>query len=161
MISDRLECSEDSTERGKGLFKQAVEAGFVRGRSTEIVASVCLYTGCRITRTPHLLLDFSEVMKINVYSLGRVFLRLVLKLKLKSLPLVDPCLYIDRFAKNLELGEKTHDVGMLALRLVARMKRDWIHVGRRPAGLCGAGKTGPLSSLPQRELILLLLSKRC
>lgn len=28
---------------------------------------------------------------------------------------------------------------MTALRLVARMKRDWIHHGRRPAGLCGAG----------------------
>lgn len=27
---------------------------------------------------------------------------------------------------------------MTALRLVARMKRDWIHHGRRPAGLCGA-----------------------
>ena len=28
---------------------------------------------------------------------------------------------------------------MTAMRLVARMKRDWIHHGRRPAGLCGAG----------------------
>ena len=27
-----------------------------------------------------------------------------------------------------------------ALRLVARMKRDWLHHGRRPSGLCGAGK---------------------
>lgn len=50
----------------------------------------------------------------------------------------DPCLYIHRFAHKLELGEKTHEVSMTALRLVARMKRDWIHHGRRPAGLCGA-----------------------
>ena len=55
-------------------------------------------------------------------------------------PSVDPCLYIHRFAHKLELGDKTHDVSMTALRLVARMKRDWIHHGRRPAGLCGAGK---------------------
>ena len=27
-----------------------------------------------------------------------------------------------------------------ALRLVARMKRDWLHHGRRPSGLCGAGE---------------------
>ena len=51
----------------------------------------------------------------------------------------DPCLYIHRFAHKLELGDKTHEVSMTALRLVARMKRDWIHHGRRPAGLCGAG----------------------
>uniref|UniRef100_A0A3B3ZR50 Transcription factor TFIIB cyclin-like domain-containing protein n=1 Tax=Periophthalmus magnuspinnatus TaxID=409849 RepID=A0A3B3ZR50_9GOBI len=27
---------------------------------------------------------------------------------------------------------------MTALRLVQRMKRDWMHTGRRPSGLCGA-----------------------
>lgn len=29
-------------------------------------------------------------------------------------------------------------VSMSALRLVARMKRDWMAVGRRPSGICGA-----------------------
>ena len=52
---------------------------------------------------------------------------------------LDPCLYIHRFAHKLELGKATHEVSMTAMRLVARMKRDWIHHGRRPAGLCGAG----------------------
>ena len=27
---------------------------------------------------------------------------------------------------------------MTALRLLSRMKKDWIHYGRRPSGLCGA-----------------------
>ena len=27
---------------------------------------------------------------------------------------------------------------MTALRLVSRMKKDWMHFGRRPSGLCGA-----------------------
>jgi len=39
----------------------------------------------------------------------------------------------------LELGDKEHEVSKTALRLVARMKRDWLHHGRRPSGLCGAG----------------------
>lgn len=52
---------------------------------------------------------------------------------------VDPCLYIPRFAHMLEFGEKTHEVSMTALRLLQRMKRDWMHTGRRPSGLCGAG----------------------
>merc|ERR1711936_659921 len=37
-----------------------------------------------------------------------------------------------------EFGAKTHEVSMTALRLVSRMKKDWIHFGRRPSGLCGA-----------------------
>lgn len=43
-----------------------------------------------------------------------------------------------RFANKLEFGEKTHEVSMTALRIVQRMKRDSIHSGRRPSGLCGA-----------------------
>lgn len=57
-----------------------------------------------------------------------------------SIFLADPCLYIHRFAHKLEFGDKEHDVAMTALRLVSRMKRDWIHHGRRPSGLCGAGE---------------------
>ncbi|GBP35938.1 Transcription factor IIIB 90 kDa subunit [Eumeta japonica] len=50
----------------------------------------------------------------------------------------DPCLYILRFASQLQFGERKHEVSMTALRLVQRMKRDSIHSGRRPSGLCGA-----------------------
>ncbi|XP_009247835.4 transcription factor IIIB 90 kDa subunit isoform X4 [Pongo abelii] len=53
-------------------------------------------------------------------------------------PAADPCLYIPRFAHLLEFGEKNHEVSMTALRLLQRMKRDWMHTGRRPSGLCGA-----------------------
>jgi transcription factor IIIB subunit 2 len=60
-----------------------------------------------------------------------------------NLPIIDPSLYIHRFAAQLELKDdnnidRTHIVAMTALRLVARMKRDWIQVGRRPSGVCGA-----------------------
>lgn len=43
-----------------------------------------------------------------------------------------------RFANRLEFKEKTHEVSMTAQRLVQRMKKDSIHSGRRPTGLCGA-----------------------
>uniref|UniRef100_A0A182W1A8 Cyclin-like domain-containing protein n=1 Tax=Anopheles minimus TaxID=112268 RepID=A0A182W1A8_9DIPT len=51
---------------------------------------------------------------------------------------VDPCIYIMRYANKLEFKEKTHEVSMTAQRLVQRMKKDSIHSGRRPSGLCGA-----------------------
>ncbi|CAG9765683.1 unnamed protein product [Ceutorhynchus assimilis] len=51
---------------------------------------------------------------------------------------LDPCLYILRFASKLEFGAKTQQVTNTALRMVQRMKRDSLHSGRRPSGLCGA-----------------------
>ena len=43
-----------------------------------------------------------------------------------------------RFASHLSLGEKANAVSLTALRVVARMRRDWIVAGRRPAGVCAA-----------------------
>jgi len=55
-----------------------------------------------------------------------------------KLEIIDPALYVYRFAAHLELDEKANAVSLTALRLVARMKRDWIVAGRRPAGICAA-----------------------
>lgn len=55
-----------------------------------------------------------------------------------QLPLVDPSLYIQRFAAQLDFGGKTLAVANTALRIVQRMGRDWIHTGRRPSGISGA-----------------------
>jgi transcription factor IIIB subunit 2 len=68
--------------------------------------------------------------QINVFVLGAVYLKLCRKLSIR-LPIVDPSLYIVRFTHRLEFGDKTHEVGMTALRLVQRMKRDWIQVVSR------------------------------
>lgn len=51
---------------------------------------------------------------------------------------------------------------MTALRLVQRMKRDWMHTGRRPSGLCGAGSgSGSGSSSSSSRLLVHFLMKRC
>lgn len=74
-----------------------------------------------------------------MFALGNTFLKLVKELSLR-LPLVDPSIYIHRFAAMLEFGDATPVVASDALRLVQRMNRDWIQTGRRPAGICGACK---------------------
>ncbi|EDL97407.1 BRF1 homolog, subunit of RNA polymerase III transcription initiation factor IIIB (S. cerevisiae) (predicted), isoform CRA_a [Rattus norvegicus] len=84
-----------------------------------------------------MLLDLSDLLQVNVYVLGKTFLLLARELCINA-PAIDPCLYIPRFAHLLEFGEKNHEVSMTALRLLQRMKRDWMHTGRRPSGLCGA-----------------------
>ncbi|XP_039981117.1 BRF1 RNA polymerase III transcription initiation factor subunit b isoform X5 [Xiphias gladius] len=114
-----------------------VSKHLTRGRKTEHVIAACLYLVCRTEGTPHMLLDLSDLLQVNVYILGKTFLLLARELCINA-PAIDPCLYIPRFAHMLEFGAKTHEVSMTALRLVQRMKRDWMHTGRRPSGLCGA-----------------------
>jgi transcription factor IIIB subunit 2 len=88
-------------------------------------------------KTAHMLIDFADALSVNVYTLGATFLKLVHLLSIK-LPIVDPALYISRFADKLDYGTKTNDIVKDANRLASRMNRDWLQTGRRPAGICAA-----------------------
>lgn len=125
------------TEGALRLFRVAVERNFHKGRSMANVCCACLYILCRMERTPHMLLDFADVLETNLYDLGHTFLKLGKVLSIQ-LPIIDPSLYIHRFADKLEFGDLKNTVAMSALRLIARMQRDWMSDGRRPSGICGA-----------------------
>lgn len=102
------------------------------------VVAVCVYVACRQKETRnYMLIDFSDLLQVNVFELGHTYLQLVRTLNLR-LPPIDPSHHISRFAALLEFGEETPRVAVDATRLVARMDRDWLARGRRPSGICGA-----------------------
>ncbi len=80
----------------------------------------------------------SMPIQVNVFELGSTYLKFVRKMAIKDIPLVDPSIYISRFAALLEFGDDTHRVAQDATRLAARFERDWMQTGRRPSGICGA-----------------------
>lgn len=136
-VGSALSLNNHCIDMAFNFYKMALSKRLTCGRKNNHVIAACIYITCRLEGTSHMLLDLSDLMQVNVYQLGRVYLKLSGALCI-NIPVLDPCLYIVRFAYRLNLGEKTHDVEMTALRLVQRMKRDWIHTGRRPSGLCGA-----------------------
>uniref|UniRef100_A0A1E1XCG8 B-related factor 1 n=1 Tax=Amblyomma aureolatum TaxID=187763 RepID=A0A1E1XCG8_9ACAR len=136
-VSERLRLNQHCIDMAFNFYKMALTRHLTRGRRHSHVVAACIYMVCRIEGTPHMLLDLSDVVQVNVYELGKAFLKLSAALCI-NIPAIDPCLYIVRFAHHLEFGDKTHEVSMTALRMVQRMKRDWMHTGRRPSGLCGA-----------------------
>ncbi|KAM9354800.1 transcription factor IIIB 90 kDa subunit-like [Pholidichthys leucotaenia] len=136
-LGHQLKMSQHCLDTAFNFYKMALNKHLTRGRKHLHVVAACIYMVCRTEGTPHMLLDLSDIVQVNVYVLGKTFLSLAQELCINA-PAIDPCLYIPRFAQMLEFGEKNHEVSMTALRLVQRMKRDWMHTGRRPSGLCGA-----------------------
>ncbi|KAI8354185.1 hypothetical protein BD560DRAFT_407830 [Blakeslea trispora] len=124
-------------EAAQRYYNLAVVNRFTRGRRSDHVAAVCLYAVCRTEKSSHMLIDFSDILQVNVFTLGATFLKFCRVLNL-TLPHVDPSLYISRFAAALDFGDYTHRVAQDAVRIAQRMDRDWITSGRRPAGICGA-----------------------
>ncbi|CAO3616901.1 unnamed protein product [Cunninghamella blakesleeana] len=136
-LAHGLRLPERYRESAQRYYNLAVINRFTRGRKSDHVAAVCLYIVCRNEESSQMLIDFSDLLQTNVFVLGATFLKLVRVLCLK-LPLIDPSIYISRFAAACDFGEYTHRVAQDAVRLVQRMDRDWIRTGRRPSGICGA-----------------------
>ena len=109
----------ESIGRKLGIAKQIIELGFryhkiashkatTHGRETNIVAAACLYMACRIERSPHLLIDFADVIKEDLFRISEVFnkFRSQILLKEHSIPIVDPSLYIEKFCLKLNFEDK-------------------------------------------------------
>ncbi|KAH3686229.1 hypothetical protein WICPIJ_002786 [Wickerhamomyces pijperi] len=119
-------------------FTLALTNNFVKGRRSQNVISACLYVACRKEKTHHMLIDFSTLLQVSLYSVGATFLKMVKALHITSLPLSDPSLFIQNFADKLEFGDDKVKIVKDAVKLAARMADDWIHEGRKPAGVAAA-----------------------
>ncbi|KAI9791312.1 MAG: transcription factor TFIIIB subunit brf1 [Peltula sp. TS41687] len=121
------------------VYKLAACQHFNQGRRTKNVAAVALYVACRKQkRNSVMLIDFADVLSVNVFKLGNTFTDFVKEVAVEG---IEPLLaenMVYRFAAKLEFGRMTERVAQDAVRLVQRMNRDWMTTGRRPSGICGA-----------------------
>lgn len=142
-LCPRLQVMDDVKDQAQGIWKLAAMQNFTAGRRTQEVVAACLYAACRRQRdNTILLIDISELIQVNVFRLGEVYKDLLKALYLedKGHPqqMVDVEPLIMKYCRKLEFGEMTKQVAEDAVRIIRRMKRDWIVTGRHPAGLCGA-----------------------
>ena len=72
------------------------------------MAAACLYMACRIEQSPHLLIDFADAINVDLFRIAEVFnkFRSQILLKEHSIPIIDPSLYIEKFCRKLEFGDK-------------------------------------------------------
>eukprot|EP00466_Bigelowiella_natans_P020099 jgi/Bigna1/129195/aug1.8_g3903 len=124
-LASLLRLSRNLVDAAVRLLSLAVDQNFIQGRSMEDVCGSCLYIACRREKSPHMLLDFAEAWEVLYEAYGGLVNCLDLTILI-------------RFAHQLELNEDEHKVALSALKLVGRMKRDWLTVGRKPSGICAA-----------------------
>jgi transcription factor IIIB subunit 2 len=67
-ISAVLSINHAVIENSQGWFRLALQHNFLQGRHTDHVVAACVYIACRKAKTPHLLIDFSEVLQVPCFS---------------------------------------------------------------------------------------------
>lgn len=129
-------------------FKDMQGRGFCRGRSVDKVAGICLYWAARrLGNTPIMLIDIADALGQDVFSLGKTFKKMLESLYGKdefgnyiNCPFepIFPEDLIKHMACRLGFYDDTGKVQEDAVRIVQRMDRDWIVLGRKPNGICGS-----------------------
>eukprot|EP00767_Chilomastix_cuspidata_P004459 gnl/Chilomastix_cuspidata/4602.p1 GENE.gnl/Chilomastix_cuspidata/4602~~gnl/Chilomastix_cuspidata/4602.p1 ORF type:complete len:448 (-),score=185.97 gnl/Chilomastix_cuspidata/4602:38-1381(-) len=137
-MSSRLNIPNYISERAVRIYTLALQHRATRGTPANTFCAACLYMATRMEKAPNILLDFANIIRVNMFKIGSAYLRLVRLLRQTEIDQIDPCIYLHRFAFQLQLGKKKTPVIRTAIRIIGSMNRDWISVGRKPLGLCGA-----------------------
>ena len=66
--------SGEATNVAERHLKLAYDYSFTKGRRIEHVIAVCLYMGCKVQKTSHMLIDFADILRVSLLLLAPLIL---------------------------------------------------------------------------------------
>jgi len=132
---DKLRLSQAVAERAMLIYRRALKAGLVRGRSIKSIMAAATYAACRMLGTPRDLREFERAypaVKRKTIAQGY---RLLLKHLGLKVPVADPSIYVKKIAEKVGLDQRTVQE---ALRLLNEAVKKKATVGKDPVGIAAA-----------------------
>ena len=133
-LSDELNLPRSVLENGSMIYRNALKANYVRGRSILGIVVAALYMACRQCAVLRSLTDFAEAAEVPRKTTAKSYRFLHQKLKL-NIPRVQQSSYIKRLVSRLRLRGYTE---MLAMRLLEEAINNNFTNGRSSAGIAAA-----------------------
>ena len=133
-MASNLDLPKNLRECSAKIYRDAVDAHLIRGRSIEGVAAASLYAACRMYKIPRTLNEIAEVARVDKKEIGRSFRFISNELVLNLNP-TKPLDFLTRFISELEL---THDCQKAAKIIIKIAETRGLTSGRGPTGVCAA-----------------------
>jgi len=133
-MASNLELQKNLRECSAKIYRDAVGAHLIRGRSIEGVAAASLYAACRMYKIPRTLKEVAEVARVNKKEIGRSFRYITRELGLNLNP-TKPLDFLTRFISELELSPKCQKG---AKKIIKMAEIRGLTSGRGPTGVCAA-----------------------
>lgn len=133
-MASALGFAEPIREIAGVLYRRAVEEDLLPGRSIEAMATASLYAAARQHGTPHTLVEFATVSRVEKLRIQRAYRYLAKELDLRIAP-ADPLQYIRQFASELDVSDEAE---RLARELLDVAEAQNVYSGKSRAGLAAA-----------------------
>ncbi|MDJ0269909.1 MAG: transcription initiation factor IIB [Aigarchaeota archaeon] len=132
---DKLHLSQPVAERSMLIYRKALKAGLVRGRSIRCIMAAAAYAACRMMRTPRDLREFERAFPVVKRKTIAQGYRLLLKHLGLKVPVADPSMYLNKIASKVGLDQRTVQE---ALRILNEAAKKGATVGKDPVGIAAA-----------------------
>ena len=133
-MASNLDLQKNLRECSAKIYRDAVEAHLIRGRSIEGVAAASLYAACRMYKVPRTLNEIAEVARVDKKEIGRSFRFISKELELSLNP-TKPMDFLNRFISELGLTTKCQKTAKTIIRMA---EERGLTSGRGPTGVCAA-----------------------
>jgi transcription initiation factor TFIIB len=133
-MASNLDLQKNLRECSAKIYRDAVEAHLIRGRSIEGVAAASLYAACRMYKVPRTLNEIAEVARVNKKEIGRSYRFIARELELNLNP-TKPLDFLTRFVSELELSTECQK---MARKIIKMAEIRGLTSGRGPTGVCAA-----------------------
>ena len=133
-MASNLDLQKNLRECSAKIYRDAVEAHLIRGRSIEGVAAASLYAACRVFKIPRTLNEIAEVARVDKKEIGRSFRFISKELELNLNP-TKPIDFLTRFISELGLTTECQKMAKIIIRMA---EERGLTSGRGPTGVCAA-----------------------
>jgi transcription initiation factor TFIIB len=133
-MASALGLPENVRETASVIYRRALEADLLPGRSIEGVATGALYAAARQAGFPRTIDELARVSRVEETEFERTYRYVVRELGLGVAP-ADPVSYVTRFTSELGLSDEADRLARLMLEAA---KERGLHSGKNPVGLAAA-----------------------
>jgi transcription factor IIIB subunit 2 len=117
-----------------------------RGKTSTKIIYACVYLATRILKVPKLMIDFSNLLKISIYSLYAIYKDVLAKLNFDKDIVATPTslqleLFVEKYYSKLKFYKNSKNRNAFikeATKILKWFRRDSLVEGRNPRGIIGA-----------------------
>ncbi|MHA1687102.1 MAG: transcription initiation factor IIB [Candidatus Heimdallarchaeaceae archaeon] len=133
-LSSQLELPEEISEAAATIYRKALSADLIRGRSIDAMVAAAIYIAARKYNNPLTLKDIERHINTDRKVIARCFRIYVQELNIKPTP-VDPSALVAKLCNELELTSMTRNE---AIAILEETKYRRLDVGKNPMSIAAA-----------------------
>ena len=133
-LSEKLSIPSSVQETAAVIYRKALDADIVRGRSIQAVVAASVYSACRLAEIPKTIKEIVATSPRSRKEIARCY-RLILKILAVKVPIHDPTEYVSKIAEGSKVPG---DVQGLAFKILSEAKQKRVTVGKDPVGMAAA-----------------------